>query len=404
MSATTQSSIINLTKTIVGAGLLAIPFGFKAQGIFLGVSLIFLAGLASSYGLYIISKVSKKLETGQETSCFALCAITYPKLTLLFDFSIFIQCFGVAISYLILVGDLVPSLFDDYITRTQAIVLSLIIIGPLISFKKLDSLKFGSLIGLTAIAYLTLLIISHSIFDQGDNLTKGHIKYFEIGSIAEILSSFSIIIFAFTAAQNISTIINEIQDKNNLNFVILSANGIAGLLFIIVGLAGYLQFGDNLKGNIILEYDSNLISTKIGKFSLTLMVILSYPLMFHPARISLNNMIFWIESEFITKLDVEDETTGLISHLRVVPFSNKRFNILTILLAGLTYTLAISVKSFELVLALVGATGSTLICFILPGLFGYKLFDTKFSQKISLLLTIWGVSVMITSVFAILYF
>lgn len=410
MAASTTSSIINLTKTIIGAGLLAIPFGFKSQGIFLGISLILFGGLASCYGLYIISKSSHKLPKGEETSFFTLCSITYPKLTLLFDFSIFIQCFGVAVSYLILVGDLLPSLVNNAITRNQVIVLSLLITTPLISFRKLDSLKIGSLIGLTSIVYLVLLIIKHSLKDDL-SLTQGHVKYFETGSFSDILSSFPIVIFAFTAAQNISTIINEIEDKSNLNLVILSANSIAGLFFIFVGLAGYMQFGDNVEGNIILQYDSSLLSTKISKFALLLMVILSYPLMFHPARISLNNMIYWIELELIQHSKAEEIQQLLPSNTNEeneeevigVPFSDKRFFVLSVILTVLTYAIALSITSFELVLALVGATGSTLICFILPGLFGFKLFDSKNEKLLSFGLSVWGLAVMVVSVYSILY-
>ncbi|ODQ59089.1 hypothetical protein WICANDRAFT_31549 [Wickerhamomyces anomalus NRRL Y-366-8] len=404
--ASVQSSVINLTKTIIGAGLLAIPFAFKADGIVLGISLILIAGIASSYGLYIVGKVSAKVPG--DTSYFALCAITYPKLTLLFDFSIAIQCFGVALSYLVLIGDLVPSLIGDVISRNQAILFSLVIIIPLVSFRKLDSLKIGSLIGLLAIGYLTVLVISHSIWDDWSK-TQGHVKIVEIGSISDILSTFSIIIFAFTAAQNICSIINEINDKSRLNFVIGAANIIASVLFISVGIAGYLQFGDNVKGNVILEYKSKLLSSKVGKFALVLMVTLSYPLMFHPCRLSLNNMVHWIELEVQKEQSPINESTALLndeehnSNNQIVPFSTNRFVVITVLLTLATYGLALSITSFELVLSLVGATGSTLICFILPGLFGYKLFDDKdFNKSASLTLTIFGLVVMITSVFATL--
>lgn len=410
--ASVQSSVINLTKTIIGAGLLAIPFAFRADGIVLGIVLILIAAITSSYGLYIVGKVSPRIPG--DTSYFALCAITYPKLTLLFDFSIAIQCFGVALSYLVLIGDLVPSLMGDIISRHQAILFSLVIILPLVSFRKLDSLKIGSLIGLLAIGYLTVLVISHSIFDDWSK-TQGHVKVVEVGALSDILSTFSIIIFAFTAAQNICSIINEIQDVSKLNFVIASANIIASVLFITVGIAGYLQFGDNVAGNVILEYKARLLSSKIGKFALVLMVTLSYPLMFHPCRLSLNNMVHWIElevnkeelpiNEHTALLDEEHATDPLAHQHQLVPFSTNRFVIITVLLTLATYGLALSITSFELVLSLVGATGSTLICFILPGLFGFKLFDQDdLNKKASLTLTIFGWVVMVASVFATLYY
>lgn len=408
--ASVTSSVVNLTKTIIGAGLLAIPYAFKSNGIVLGTLLVVLAGVASIYGLWIVTRVSEKVK-GQ-TSFFALCAITYPRLTPLFDLSITIQCFGVSISYLVLFGDLVPTLVNEALSRSQVIVLSLVVIIPLVSLRKLDSLKFGSMIGLTAIAYLTMLVVSHVLVDDLKQ-TQGHIKIFEIGSTSDILSSFSIIIFAFTAAQNICTITNEINDRKDLTLVILAANFIAGGLFLLVGLSGYIQFGDNVGGNVILQYDPSLFSSKVGKYALVLMVALSYPLMFHPCRISINNMVHWIELEYKqaypdeTQPLLADEThsvTTTIAEETEVPFSDKKFLILTILLLAASYGLALSIKSFEFILALVGATGSTLICFILPGLFGFKLFESQKEKSWSLALSVFGVLVMVTSVFATLYY
>jgi amino acid permease len=405
--ASVQSSVINLTKTIIGAGLLAIPFAFKADGIVLGLALTLVAAMASSYGLNIVTRCSVERLKHQETSFFALCAISYPRLSLLFDFSIFLQCFGVGLSYLVLVGDIVPGLIDHVLSRNQVILLSLAVTIPLVSLRKLDSLKIGSLIGLFAIFYLTLLVISHALFDDISK-TQGNLKVWSTGSWSDIMSSFSIVVFAFTGAMNICTITNEIEDKKKSDIVVYSAVGIAGALFVVVGISGYLQFGDNVTGNVILNYDSDLISTKIGKYSLVVMVILSYPLMFHPCRISLNNMVHWIESEYKSRKAAESqpllvEAEVETSEMEVIPLSTKRFTILSVLLTIAIYGLALSINSFELVLALVGATGSTLICFILPGLFGYRLFESSNDKLWSLLLCVWGILVMILSLFATLH-
>ena len=81
-----------------------------------------------------------------------------------------------------------------------------------------------------------------------------------------------------------------------------------------------------------------------------------------------------------------------------------------ILLAS--YLVAISVSSLARVLAIVGATGSTSISFILPGLFGYKLigtehntvipFTTRLFKYTGLALFIWGLVIMITCLTAAL--
>lgn len=55
--------------------------------------------------------------------------------------------------------------------------------------------------------------------------------------------------------------------------------------------------------------------------------------------------------------------------------SELRFALLTTIILILAYTVALTVTSLERVLAYVGATGSTAISFILPGLFYYKISD-----------------------------
>lgn len=96
----------------------------------------------------------------------------------------------------------------------------------------------------------------------------------------------------------------------------------------------------------------------------------------------------------------------------VVPFPNQRFYIITAVLVISLYVLALNVSSFALVLALVGATGSTAISFTLPGLFGYKLIGSqaarngqlmsrsdKFLKSCSLALAIYGLAVMFLSLY-----
>jgi hypothetical protein len=49
------ASIINLTNTIVGSGILALPFAFASSGILLGTILLFLFGSASAFGLHLLA-------------------------------------------------------------------------------------------------------------------------------------------------------------------------------------------------------------------------------------------------------------------------------------------------------------------------------------------------------------
>jgi len=88
--------------------------------------------------------------------------------------------------------------------------------------------------------------------------------------------------------------------------------------------------------------------------------------------------------------------------------SNKLHNGITTCIIVLAYTIACSVRDLGTVLAVVGATGSTTICYILPGLLYYKLQknergDQKSTilMKIALCISVAGVVLMMNSLFFI---
>lgn len=312
---------------------------------------------------------------------------------------------------------------DESHYKTFWLIVSTLLTVPLSFLKNLDSLKYTSILALVAIFYMALLVVSH--YFVGDIERKGEITLFPT-SATGVFSTFSIIVFAFTGHQNMFSIINEARDKSLtsltklVNFAIL----VSSLLFIVVGLSGYLTFGQDVDGNVILLYP-NGITTTIGRFAIVFMVTFSFPLMIHPARISVNNIYYWIRMNVLEKEEQVDENSALLlnqnesvgedteqgktSLSHVVPFPHINFVIVTTVLLIVGYILAIALKSFALVLAVVGATGSTAISFILPGLFGYKLIGSELDdpsilevifKNLSLCLTLWGVIVMFVCLYS----
>lgn len=454
-TATVSSSTINLVKTIMGAGMLAIPYAFRNDGVLVGSLLTLLAAVTSGLGLFILGKCSKTLINPRNSSFFTLCMLTYPSLSPLFDLAMIVQCFGVGLSYLILIGDLCPGLFGG--DRNYWIWGSAIIIVPLCSLKKMDSLKYSSILGLFALAYLSLLVLSTFAYDViiTDNYKsyRGEVSWWKVYDSKGLMSTFSIIIFAFTGSMNLFSIINELQDNSlkNITAIINRSISIASAIFLAVGITGYLTFGKNTLGNIILNYDPDSVWVHIGKLCLGSMVILSFPLLFHPCRIAINNLVVWLEINFkreVTNteqepvnpntaaspivLSVQDEeneslattdSVGVpdavvrdedppVNDIHHTPFPNSRFYIITATLLALMYLIALNINSFALVLALVGATGSTSISFTLPGLFGYKLIGTdslaigkvipprdRFYKRCSVFLVWYGIGIMVLSLY-----
>ena len=98
---------------VVGAGILAMPLALSRMGVVLGTTIILWAGLTAGFGLYLQTKCARYLDRGA-ASFFALSQITYPNAAVVFDAAIAIKCFGVGVSYLIIIGDLMPGVVRGF--------------------------------------------------------------------------------------------------------------------------------------------------------------------------------------------------------------------------------------------------------------------------------------------------
>ena len=408
------------------------PSALSKMGIFLGIFVIAWAGCTSAFGLYLQTRCARYVDRGH-VSFAALSQLTYPNASVLFDAAIAIKCFGVAVSYLIIIGDLMPGVVVGFApgakdvaflvdrqfwitafmyalaprtpclplcSRLPACLLppSLLafcsrapclpacpltdpprlIVIPLSFLRRLDSLKYTSVIALFSIAYLVILVVAHYI--KGDTIaSRGTVRVFQWAGPVSALAAFPVIVFAYTCHQNMFSILNEIANNSHFRTttVICASIGGACSLYILTGITGYLSYGDNIKGNIVSMYPTAAAAT-IGRFAMVILVMFSYPLQIHPCRASLDACAKWRPRRRSSSQESSPTRHSLVGNSASQPrqeMSDMRFAIVTTVLIVLSFITAMTVSSLSLVLAYVGSTGSTTISFILPGLFYYKISD-----------------------------
>ncbi|PSK42422.1 Vacuolar amino acid transporter 5 [Elsinoe australis] len=393
------SSVINLVNTIVGAGVLAMPLAMSHMGVLLGILVILWSGLTAGFGLYLQTRCARYLDRGM-SSFFALSQITYPNAAVVFDAAIAIKCFGVGVSYLIIIGDLMPGVVRGFNANPDATFLVdrhfwvtafMLIVIPLSFLRRLDSLKYTSVVALVSIGYLVILVVYH--FCAGDTLEeRGEIRGVTWMGIVPTLASFPVIVFAYTCHQNMFSILNEIGDNSHKSTtaVVTASIGTSGFIYILVAITGYLSFGDNVIGNIVAQYTPSVSST-IGKAAIVVLVMFSYPLQVHPCRASVDAVLKWrpnrnrsVQSSPALGSPSRNSLLGGGPSNRPVEMSETRFAAITTAIIVFSYIVAMTVSSLEKVLAYVGSTGSTSISFILPGLFYYKISspDSPLHQKL----------------------
>ena len=184
--------------------------------------------------------------------------------------------FGTTVSYFVALGgilDLVYSVvFDttDSIYKYLVFGVAFVVVFPLSLMRSMNSLRYGSLIGITCSGYLCLVVVinyfrlcddesvfedkgieRHTCFWKSDfSLSWDNLVHFTPNGF---LSSFPIFVFAYSCQPNVLPIYVELQRRSvrRMHKVIRRSMYFAATLYIFVGMFGYLTFMDGACGNVL---------------------------------------------------------------------------------------------------------------------------------------------------------
>ncbi|ORZ35498.1 transmembrane amino acid transporter protein-domain-containing protein [Catenaria anguillulae PL171] len=473
---TVFGGIINISNTILGSGMLAMPYAIATVGLGVGLGMVLFSGVAAAFGLWLLTHVARYLPGSESETCggprqprahssfFSLSEITYPHAAVYFDAAIGIKCFGVASSYLVVIGDLMPEVMAGvlgegargslWLSRTFWIVFAIGIVTPLSFAKQLNSLRHTSMVALGAVAYLVGIVIYFFVSPEYP-LTPGEIEFVRL--TPGFFKALPIFVFAFTCHQNIFAVYNEISDnsQSKLNVVISTSISAALVIYYVIGSLGYLMYGDSVAGNIIRMYPAIPLVT-YGRLALAILFVFSYPIQAHPCRASIIKIVSYIHKQ--RQGQTSPTVAGTERQPLLLPVSPSYASVeqddprplanphpvntlappastaqaigessmtsaitvdtvdgtttpphwllgdamlhmtVTTCIITLSLLVALTVSSLDRVLSVVGATGSTTICYILPGLFYYKLYEKQpwnWVKVGSVGMTVTGVVIMV---------
>eukprot|EP01084_Bolivina_argentea_P173181 299963_1 len=373
------SSTLNLSNTIIGAGVLGIPSAIKNSGYVMGILLFIVFGSIAAYTMHLTMCVALCVEY---SSYDALCRVTIPKFKKLTDIAVGVSCWGVMVAYLIVIGDSMDLAMEEFLSTTDKkiqifgfetynllinryfwmIVFFILFIVPTISMKKMDSLKITSFFALSIFVILMILVILYFILDEldachsfgndndptsttscGDGISAFPSDWSQFFKTAPIF------VMAFDCHTSLWPIRNEfaIPTVSRLTKVSLNTVIFCTTIYAVIGYAGYLTYGENVEGNILNNYPQTRL-VGIIRVGLAFAITFSYPLMSYPARECFSTLLFGKKPSKL-KWYLFYGTTYLSGILSIVA--------------------AIIVDDLEVILSLIGSVGGGAIVFILPGLF-----------------------------------
>jgi amino acid permease len=340
--ATLSAAVFSLVSTIIGGGVLSLPYAFRHTGIILGIIYIILIALASNFSIYILISASRRahffhLENNNNgngninsnvntrekptigINSYEELAYTAfgSKARILTLVLMLCLIYLAAMAYLILMRDLLAPLIQfgcgvilTPLQRSIALWLAVVSILPLCCMRSMNSLRFTSVISVSAMMILAVVICFRSIdrnfvqhkFDSEAILWVNT-------DISASLYAFPIISVAYLCHFNVLPLHSELQAPSRkrvrtfINWVII----LCTTIYTVIGIFGYLFALNLTDGNILNNFHSDDHLITIGRLGLLFTIIFSFPLLILPARNTSNRLLImaqqWAAEYFYEELD-----------------------------------------------------------------------------------------------------
>jgi len=374
--ASAGSGVLVLANTLLGgSGLLGMPAALAQAGYTLGMVFMAIFGGCSAFGCHLLQCSARRI--GQAPcSFYTVSNAVAPRWTWLIDSAVMMKCFGVATSYLIIVGDLAPPALTFFgfrhVHRWEVILIGFALAGSLACCKNLSGLKFTAAGSLLIVIWTVVLIILFVIqpseaFEpcgHKEELPCGHAeaKAVNLSDPWALGKALPVFIFGFTCQQNIFSICNEVRNTTcrRIDGIIATAYLICFTLMSLASVLGYLTFGDDISSDVLKGYPHNSV-VAVTRLLYSALALFSYPLQIHPSRTSA-----------LALMDLVRPSTG----------GAHRWAAVTLLELIGSLLIAITVMDLGKVLGVVGATGSTMVSYILPGIVYVQTFRNFHGKRI----------------------
>eukprot|EP00520_Triparma_pacifica_P003440 CAMPEP_0118649452 /NCGR_PEP_ID=MMETSP0785-20121206/9711_1 /TAXON_ID=91992 /ORGANISM="Bolidomonas pacifica, Strain CCMP 1866" /LENGTH=502 /DNA_ID=CAMNT_0006541741 /DNA_START=125 /DNA_END=1630 /DNA_ORIENTATION=+ len=348
------SAISNFLNSIVGAGIIGIPFAIRHCGLFMGIILLTWVGYLTDCSVRMIVTLGRDLGVNDYER---LAEKIYgPRgYNAICVFMIFLA-FGAMVAYCIVVGDVVPELLgvtSSPAARPVSILLcSMFVMLPLSLLKDMSSLAKTSTLSCAADMVLVLIVmactpIGVSIADAG-----GFWKVLGSSIVRPktVFSGLGAMSFAFVCHHSSFIVANSLKDSTKERWATVThwSVSMAYTMCLFMGLFGYLGFLEETKGNVLVNFEGgdDLGALSAGRVMLVLTMFFTYPMESFVARHALISVVYGKEAAH------EDNP-------------RRRYKV-TIGLYVAALVLSLFLPDLGIVLELTGAVSGSFLSYILP--------------------------------------
>uniref|UniRef100_A0A7R9ZUM1 Amino acid transporter transmembrane domain-containing protein n=1 Tax=Pseudo-nitzschia arenysensis TaxID=697910 RepID=A0A7R9ZUM1_9STRA len=394
----------NLVNSIVGAGIIGIPFALQQSGLVSGVILLLLVGYFTDKSLKMmvdLATCSPQLKGRGVWTYDDLMLLPFgPKGRAFVLCSMFVTAYGAMVAYLLIIKDTLPvvwGLVDDgdasvggFVERELVMLLtSLTVVVPLSMQRDFSSLSFTSTISVAADLLLVVFVavyapIGESIANEGGlgNIIKNSIidKGFFIG--------FGVLTVAMCCQHSAFIVASSLDNPTPKRWSIVTAVSlsVSVVCCLVLGVAGYLGFLDETSGDVLNNFEVDTASANFARALLAITMFFTYPMEAFVARHVLVQLLWKGDLDGYIFETIVDPDTG---EERSTQRKAKRCRCLsrrhqvTLLIYLLTLMPALIVDDLGPVLSITGAIGGCCLAYIGPGLAYLGVFGEDFLRRLA---------------------
>ncbi|XP_057447785.1 amino acid transporter AVT6A-like [Lotus japonicus] len=365
-----SGAVFNLSTTIIGAGIMGLPACVKKLGMVPGLLAIILTAFLTDKSIEFMIRFSR---AGNISSYGNLMRDAFGKFgKALSEISVVINNIGVLIVYMIIIGDVISGTssggthhsgvlegwFGVHWWTGRAFVLvvvTLAVFAPLVSFKRIDSLRFTSALSVgLAIVFLVIAVgISIiKIISGGLEMPKLFPIITDAASVFELFTVVPVLVTAFICHYNVHSIDNELENSSQMHGVVRTSLALCSSVYLLTSFFGFLLFGDGTLDDVLANFDTDLgipfgsVLNDAVRFSYAAHLVLVFPVVFYAVRVNIDGLLF--------------------SSSRPLALDNFRFASITSTLVAIIFLGANFIPSIWDIFQFTGATAAVCVGFIFP--------------------------------------
>ncbi|KAI7856727.1 transmembrane amino acid transporter protein-domain-containing protein [Circinella umbellata] len=348
----TTGSCMNLVNAMMGSGIMGLPLALRLCGLWMGllcsVVIAILTGIAMQ--LLVLAGIRCGQYTMADLARVSLLGIWGSHLV---NFLLVFHTAGTAVSYYILLGDMLPELFDNYnITWLADRRVAVVAFGLTCTLPLSLPRSIAPLVKWSTLNVMLLPIVLICVFIRMPVYATTSSSLFEWtwpSSTNNLFQGLAILGLSFGCSQNVFGVYLSQRDQQPSQFLLANTSSvlIGYIINLTFAIMGFLCFGDNVKANVLLNFPRDDPTINVVRLLLGIFMIFTIPMSIYPCRESLQKLLGY-------------NVNGRIP-------TNTEHYVTTIVIFATVLSLGATITELGKVFAVIGGFSTTALGLLLPG-------------------------------------